>query len=103
MYGMGGIAKNTLKNVFTSKIKTKQSNSQTHKTNNRNNTKPLGYIEKPAASRSLITLPDGPISYIPPRIKKTDPKNNNPGMFCLVLESRTLGELFEQLEKLLKK
>ena len=38
-----------------------------------------------------------------PRIKKTDPKNNNPGMFRLVLESRTLGELFKQLEKLLKK
>jgi hypothetical protein len=64
------MAKNTLKNVFASKIKTKQ--SQTHKTNNINDTKPLGHIEKRAASRSLITLPDGPISYIPPRIKKTD-------------------------------
>ena len=38
-----------------------------------------------------------------PSIKKTDPKNNNPGMFRLVLESRTLNELFEQLEKLLHK
>ena len=38
-----------------------------------------------------------------PRINKTDPKNNNSGMFRLVLESRTLSELFEQLEKLLKK
>ena len=38
-----------------------------------------------------------------PRIKKTDPINNNPGMFRLVLESRTLGELFKQLEKLLRK
>ena len=38
-----------------------------------------------------------------PQIKKTDPKNNNPGMFRLVLETRTLNELFEQLEKLLKK
>ena len=38
-----------------------------------------------------------------PQIKKTDPKNNNPGMFRLVLETRTLNELFEQLEKLLQK
>ena len=38
-----------------------------------------------------------------PRIKKTDPKNNNPGMFRLVLESRNLSELFKQLEKLLQK
>jgi hypothetical protein len=38
-----------------------------------------------------------------PRIKKTDPKNNNLGMFRLVLETRTLSELFRQLEKLLHK
>ena len=38
-----------------------------------------------------------------PRIKKTDSKNNNPGIFRLILESRTLNNLFAQLEKLLKK
>jgi hypothetical protein len=38
-----------------------------------------------------------------PRIKKTDSINNNPGMFRLVLETRTLNELFKQLEKLLQK
>ena len=37
------------------------------------------------------------------RTKKTDPKNNNPEMFRLVLETRTLKELFKELEKLLHK
>ena len=36
----------------------------------------MGHIEKRAASRSVITLPDGPISYIPPRMTKKTNKSS---------------------------
>ena len=67
---MGGMAKNALKNAFADKT---SSNTNSQITQNRNiRTRPLGHIEKRAASRSIIKFSDAPISYIPPRIEKSD-------------------------------
>ena len=67
---MGGMAKNALKNAFASKIsKNKQSNTTT---DSNYQTRPLGHIEKRAASRSIIKYADDPISYVPARIKKSE-------------------------------
>lgn len=100
MYGMGGMAKNTLKNVFTSKIKSKQSQSKTHNTNKINDNIPMGHIEKRAASRSLIRLPDGPTSYIPPRIKKSQNiqkgLNGSELIDCTILNGTIINTTLEQ-------
>ena len=70
MYGMGGMAKSALKNAFADKTSS-NTNSKTIQTRNFR-PRPLGHIEKRAAARSIINFSDAPISYIPPRIEKSD-------------------------------
>lgn len=65
---MGGMAKNALKNAFADKTG-KSTNSISN--NNRNNSRPLGHIEKRAAARSIIKFSDAPVSYVPPRIERS--------------------------------
>jgi hypothetical protein len=73
MYGMGGMAKNALKNAFVDKTSSK--NTRTQLSNH--HTRPLGHIEKRAASRSIIKFSDAPISYVPPRIEKSNKSSNS--------------------------
>jgi hypothetical protein len=70
MYGMGGMAKNALKNAFISK-----SNTKTKPTVN-NEKQPLGHIEKRSAARSIVNYENTPISYRPPRIQQSDKSSN---------------------------
>lgn len=72
MYGMGGMAKIALKNAFADKT---SQNSRTNLSNNRN--RPLGHIEKRAASRSILKVSDDPISYVPPRIEQSKKSSNS--------------------------
>jgi hypothetical protein len=70
MYGMGGMAKNALKNAFADKTSSNTNSQRTQNTQNRNiRPRPLGHIEKRAAARSIINIPDKPVFYIPPRIE----------------------------------
>ena len=69
---MGGMAKIALKNAFADKT---SQNSRTNLSNNRN--RPLGHIEKRAASRSILKVSDDPISYVPPRIEQSKKSSNS--------------------------
>ena len=72
MYGMGGMAKIALKNAFVDKT---SQNSRTTLSNH--NKRPLGHIEKRAASRSILKFSDAPISYVPPRIEQSEKSSNS--------------------------
>jgi hypothetical protein len=73
MYGMGGMAKNALKSAFVDKASNKSSRTQSQTYHSR----PLGHIEKRAASRSIIKFSDAPVSYVPPRIERSDKSANS--------------------------
>jgi hypothetical protein len=70
MYGMGGMAKDALKNSFVGKV---GSSSNTKIKDSRTQ---LGHIEKRSASRALTVANNTPSSYKPARIRQSERTSN---------------------------
>jgi hypothetical protein len=78
MYGMGGMAKDVLKNTFLSKSRNKQKQTVRYEgaMNPETGVASLGHIEQRAAARNIVDQTSRPTHYIPPRIQRTEKSSN---------------------------